>query len=341
MDTIKKKPIIIDTDPGDDDAASLLWTIACNKFDIKAITVTNGNVGVDKCIINTLRTLEVCGRTDIPVYGGAYRPIARPAIEASWIHGQDGFGDLGFPLPVTKPAEGYAAVEMIRIAKESPEPITILTLGPATNVALAILLDPDFTKHVKEIIFMGGTMRFSGNETPRASYNVKVDPEAAKVMYNCGVPVVQIGLDVCDIVTQTVEDLDKITKANNRVTNFLTKLLSYRRYKAVMLIKNEDGKVVGELKAADQVETRNGGIGLNDLTATAYLINPDWFKTMYVTMDIETQGLCDGETIIDYKGLWGRDPNGYFAYDVDGEAIAKQWVEDITTAFSHLQEEYK
>jgi inosine-uridine nucleoside N-ribohydrolase len=338
MEKINKKPLIVDTDPGDDDATSLLWVIASKKFDIKAITVTNGNVGVDKCIINALRTLEVCERTDIPVYGGAYRPLARPSIEASWIHGKDGFGDLGFPMPKAKPAEGYAPVEMVRIAKESTEPVTILALGPLTNVAMAILLDPDFTKNVKEIIFMGGTMRFSGNQTPRASYNVKVDPEAAKVVYNCGVPVVQVGLDVCDLVTQTVEDLDKITKAQNKVTNFLTELLSYRRYKAVMLIKNEEGEVVGELKAADQVETRNGGIGLNDLTTTGYLINPEWFKTMHVPMDIETTGLCDGETIIDYKGLWGRDPNGYFAHEVDGEALVAQWVEDTITAFEHLKE---
>lgn len=338
MEELKnKKPVIIDTDPGDDDAASLLWVIASNKFDIKAITVTNGNVGVDKCVINALRTLEICDRTDIPVYAGAYRPLVRPAIEASWIHGKDGFGDFGFPMPKTEAAKGYAPVEMIRIAKESPEPITILALGPLTNVALAVLLDPEFASHVKEVIFMGGTMKFSGNEGPRSSYNVKVDSEAAKMVYNCGIPVVQLGLDVCDLVTQTVEDLDKISAAKNRVNDFLTTLLSYRREKAVKIIKDDKGNVVGQLRAADQVETRNGGIGLNDLTTTGYLINPDWFKTMFVTMDVETHGLCDGETVIDYKGLLGRDPNGYFAYDVDGEALVAQWVEDMTTAFNHLK----
>lgn len=336
MTTTKKKPVIIDTDPGDDDATSILWVIASDKFDIKALTVTNGNVGVDKCIINALRTLEVCERTDIPVYGGAYKPLIRPSIEASWIHGEDGFGDLGFPMPVTKAAEGYAPVEMIRIAKESPEPITILALGPLTNVAMAIALDPEFVDHVKEVIFMGGVMRFSGNETPRASYNVKVDSEAAKAVYGSDIPVVQLGLDVCDLVTQTVEDLDKITAANNRVTNFLTKLLSYRRYDAVKIIKDDKGEVVGQLKAADQVETRGGGIGLNDLTTTGYLINPEWFTTIHVAMDVETHGLCDGETIIDYKGLWGREPNGYFAHAVDGEALVEQWVNDCTTAFAHL-----
>lgn len=334
----KKKPVIIDTDPGDDDAASIMWAIACNKFDIKALTITNGNVGVDKCVINALRTLEVCNRTDIPVYGGAYRPLVRPSIEAEWIHGEDGLGDLGFPLPTTEPAKGYAPVEMVRIAKESDEPITILALGPLTNVALAILLDPNFSSHVKEVLFMGGAVRVSGNESPKASYNVKVDSEAAKVVYNSGIPVVQLGLDVCDFVTQRVEDLDAIGQAGTKETDFLIKLLSFRREKAVKIIKDDKGNVVREIKASEQVSSRGDGIGLNDLTTTAYLINPDWFKTMHVSMDVETTGLCDGETIIDYMGLWGRQPNGYFAYEVDGPAIVAQWVKDMKNFNTDIKE---
>jgi inosine-uridine nucleoside N-ribohydrolase len=331
MSDERKQPVIIDTDPGDDDAASILWVIASGKFDVKALTVTNGNVGVDKCVINALRILEVCDRTDIPVYRGAYRPLVRPSIEASWIHGKDGLGDLGFPMPKAKVSDGHAAFEMARIARESETPITILALGPLTNVALAILLDPEFVQHVDKVLFMGGVMRFSGNESPRASYNVKVDSEAAKMVYQSGLRVVQLGLDVCDLVTQTVDDLDEIGKANTPVTNFLIKLLSFRREKAVKVIKDEKGNVVGKLRAADQVETRNGGIGLNDLTTTGYLINPEWFKTIEVAMDVETAGLCDGETIIDYKGLWGREPNGLFAWDVDGESLVKQWVQDMTS----------
>lgn len=331
MEEYKKIPVLIDTDPGDDDAVSLLWAIASGKFDIKAITVTNGNVGVDKCLINALRTLEVAGYTEIPVYGGAYRPLVRPAIEASWIHGKDGMGDLGFPMPTTQPQPGYAPVEMVRIAKESPEKLTLLVLGPLTNVALAILLDPDFTNHIEKIIFMGGTLRFSGNQGPRSSYNVKVDPEAAKVVYNCGVPVVQIGLDVCDLVTQTVEDLDAIGRAGTPVTDFIIKLLSHRREKAVQKIYDEQGNLVRTIRAADQVAGRNGGVGLNDLTATAYLINPQWFETKFVTIDIETApGMCDGETVVDYMGQLGRQPNAYFAYEVDGKALVAQWVQDMT-----------
>ena len=96
---------------------------------------------------------------------------------------------------------------------------------------------------------------------------------------------------------------------------------------------DEEGNKVGEIKDKDQAGREQGEIGLNDLTTTGYLINPDWFKTLHTTIDIETSGLCDGETIIDYMGLWGRKPNNYFAYEVDGEALVKQWVRDMTTAF--------
>ena len=202
-----------------------------------------------------------------------------------------------------------------------------------TNIAMAVLLDSDFENHVKEVIFMGGTFKVSGNQAPRASYNVMVDPEAAKVVYNSKIPVVQLGLDVCDMVTQRVEDLETIAEAGTRVTDFLTRLLSFRINKAAKPIYDKHGNKVGEIKAENQANRKKGEIGLNDLTTTGYLINPHWFRTLHTTIDVETQGLCDGETVIDYMGLWGREPNNYFAYEADGEALVKQWVKDMTAAF--------
>ena len=329
MDTIKKIPLIIDTDPGDDDAASILWAISCGKFDVKALTIANGNVGLDKCAINALRTLEISKRTDIPVYKGAWKPIVVPAKDASWIHGEDGLGDAGFPLPKACAMPGYAPVEIIRIAKESAEPITILALAPLTNVALAILLDAEFKNHVKEIVFMGGAVAVPGNTSPGASFNVAADPHAAHIVYNTGIPVVQVGLDACDQVTQRWEDLDEIGKACTPITDFVVRLLEFRRNKAVMIIKNEKGEVVGQIAASEEAGRGKTGIGLNDLTTTAYLINPDWFKVREVTMNIETDGLTPGRTVADFHGLWGRKPNCTFAYEVDGPALVRQWVEDI------------
>ncbi len=329
MDTIKKIPLIIDTDPGDDDAVSILWALSCDKFDVKALTIANGNVGLDKCAINALRTLEVSKRIDIPVYKGAWKPIMIPAQDASWIHGEDGLGDAGFPLPQTPATPGYAPVEMVRIAKESPEPITILALAPITNVALAILLDADFKNHVKEVVFMGGAVAVPGNTSPGASFNVAADPHAASIVYNSGIPVVQVGLDACDQVTQRWEDLDEIGQAGTAVADFVVRMMEFRRDKAVKIIKNEKGEVVACMAANEEAGRGKTGIGLNDLTTTAYLVNPGWFKVREVAMDIETGGLTPGRTTADFHGLWGRKPNCTFAYGVDGPALVRRWVEDM------------
>lgn len=321
-------PLIIDTDPGDDDAASVMWAIACDKFDIKALTIAHGNVGMEKCVINALRTLEVCKRTDIPVYKGAWKPIVIPARDASWIHGEDGLGDAGFPLPKGSATPGYAPAEMARIARESPEPISILALAPITNVALAILLDPQFKDHVKQILFMGGAVRVPGNASPGASFNVAVDPHAAQIVYNSGIPVVQLGLDVCNQVTQRWEDLDEIGSNGTEAADFLVRMMEFRR-NAVKIITNDKGEIVRRVRADTQADRGKTGIGLNDLTTTAYLVNPNWFKTIHATADVETGGLTPGRTVVDFDGLWGKEPNCYFACEVDGKALVAQWVKDM------------
>lgn len=324
-----KSPVIIDADPGVDDSVSIIWLIANGSFNIKALTVTNGNVGLDKCVLNALRVLEVCKRTDIPVYAGAYRPLVRPSVDAAWVHGKDGLGDAEFPLPKMKPAQGYAPAEMVRIAKESPEPITILALGPLTNVALAILQDRTLKDHVKEILFMGGAVLVPGNESPGASFNAAVDPEAAKVVYDSGIPVVQLGLDVCDKIDRTYEDLDRVQAIGTEVTDFITKLLAQRRKGCKRYIRDRNGNLIGEAKNSSLFPDRVGAIALNDMTTTAYLVNPNWFKTIEARMDVETSGLCPGQTFVDFRGYWAKEPNGYFAYDLDIQAPTEQWIKDL------------
>ena len=137
-----RTPLIIDTDPGIDDAASIFWVLASDRFDVKALTVTHGNVGLERCTINALRLLEAAGRPDIPVYQGAKAPILRPRISAEFAHGTDGMGDSEMPMPQLKPAEGHAACRIVEIAKASARPVTILAIGPITNVALAVLRGP-------------------------------------------------------------------------------------------------------------------------------------------------------------------------------------------------------
>ncbi len=327
MNEIMKEAVVIDTDPGVDDAASLFWVITNGRFDIKAITIANGNVGLDLCALNALKILDACKRTDIPVYKGGFRPFLRKPMDAAWVHGRDGLGDAGFPDPGIRCQPGFAPAEIVRIAKESPEPITILALAPLTNVALAILLDAKLKNHVKRILFMGGAVRVPGNESPVASFNPAIDPEAAKIVYNSGIPVVQLGLDVCDRVRQTDEDLERIRQAGTPVSDFIIRMLRHIREKSVRTIRDAGGDIIGEQKASD----KPGEIGLNDLTATAYLINPDWFKVRHLYIDIDTTGLCPGQTVADFKGLWGRKPNAAWAYEVDSRAAMETWVKDIVS----------
>lgn len=322
-----KEAVIIDTDPGVDDAASLFWVLANGNFDVRAITIANGNVGMDACAKNALRILEICGRTDIPVYKGAFRPILRAPMDAAWVHGKDGLGDAGFPEPVTGCMPGYAPSEIVRIARESPRPLTILALAPLTNIALAVLLDPDLKRKVSRVLFMGGAIRVPGNESPAASFNPAIDPEAAKIVYNSGIQVVQLGLDVCDRMRQTDHDLERIARAGTPVSAFIIAMLRHLREKSIRVIRNAEGAVMGEQNAVE----KKGEIGLNDLTATAYLINPEWFRVRELAIDIDTTGLCPGQTVADFKGLWGRKPNALWAHDVDARAAMEKWVADIVT----------
>ncbi len=314
----KLQPVIIDTDPGIDDASAIFWVLANERFDVKALTIAKGNIGLDGCVINGLRILEVAKRTDIPVYRGAYRPILKAPIDASWVHGQDGLGDAGFPMPSVKETPGYAPAEMARIIRESEEPVTILALAPLTNVALAILLDPELKNNIKEILFMGGAVNVIGNDSPVASFNAAVDPEATHIVYNSGIPIVQLGLDICDQFTETNEDFERLRREGGEIGGYI-----YTMTKAFR-------KLSSESKPSRWYKTRQDGIGLNDVAATSYLINPDWFVCEDVAADIETTGsLSAGQTVVDFRGWWNGKPNVKFAYQVDSKAAVERWMNDI------------
>lgn len=311
----KKIPLIIDTDPGIDDAASIFWVLASGRFDVKALTVTHGNVGLESCTQNALRLLEAAGRPDIPVYKGAPAPLLRPRISAEFAHGSDGMGDSDMPAPTLKPAEGRAAERIVEIARASKEPVTILAIGPITNVALAILLEPELKHFIKQIIFMGGAVHVPGNMTPVASFNVVADPEAAQIVYRSSIPVVQIGLDICNRFSFRMEDFDELARRDIPMTRFICQMVQFRL------------RQIGETKS--ESVARTDSIALNDVAATAYLMNPGWFTTEMVAGDVETAGQCAGMTILDFVNRENRLPNVCFASDVDSQAAIRQWSWDL------------
>ena len=314
-----RTPLIIDTDPGIDDAASIFWVLASGRFDVKALTVTHGNVGLERCTINALRLLEAAGRPDIPVYQGAKAPILRPRISAEFAHGTDGMGDSEMPMPQLQPAEGHAASRIVEIAKASARPVTILAIGPITNVALAVLLEPELKRYVDRVIFMGGAVRVPGNFTAVASFNVVADPEAAQIVYQSGIPVVQVGLDICNQFSFRPADFDALQQVDSPVTRFICQMVQFRL--------RQIGGVAAESVA------RSDSIALNDVAATSYLMNPDWFTTEMVVGDVETAGRCAGQTVLDFANRENRVPNVCFASGVDSHAAIRQWSWDLCHGF--------
>ena len=312
-----KKWLIIDTDPGIDDASAICWMLRQKNYEIKALTVTHGNIGLEGCTLNALRILETAGRMDIPVYKGAGKPLFRPRVHAAYAHGQDGMGDLNLPLPSLKAQDLHASLAMISIIRESPSPAAILAIGPITNVALALMLDPEIAQKIEQIVFMGGAVRVPGNVTPAASFNVYADPEAAAVVYRSGIKVVQIGLDVCNQFAFYPEDFELLEKSGKPDAVLISRMAQFRL------------RQTGPGHTSHESVARESSIALNDVPAAAYLINPEWFQTVSVPGDIATEGICAGQTLLDPVNREKKKENVVFAFGADADDARRQWVSDL------------
>jgi len=326
------KRVIIDTDPGDDDAAAILWCLASDNIQVEALTITHGNVEVDKCAQNALVLLEIAGRQDIPVYKGVDKPLLRPAWHAKWIHGEDGFGDVDLPVPTSKLAGNRAAEEIVRRVQEAPGEISLLALAPLTNVALAIGMEPRLSEWVKEIILMGGAVRTGGNVTPVATFNIAVDPEAAHMVYHSGIPIVQVGLDVCNHVEETDHHLAEVEKTHSPVTDFLIKILQFRRDRAARLMDElgSQFQIPGMANPDVPAHITGQGVRLNDLPTAGYLVAPELFRGEKVFVEIETKGeFTAGVTVADFRSQYEKPPNATVLLKVDGPKLVERWVQDI------------
>ena len=187
--------VLIDTDPGIDDAIAILLALASPELDVAGITVVHGNVPVEACTLNALKVLDLAGRRDVPVVTGAAAPLVRQARHAEAVHGPDGLGGLFPPPDDAHPFAADAAAFIARSLDEGEEPTTLIALGPLTNVATAILATPGLTERLGRIVAMGGAIRREGNVTPAAEFNIYADPEAAAIVLRSGVPVTLVPLD--------------------------------------------------------------------------------------------------------------------------------------------------
>ncbi len=302
------KRVIIDTDPGIDDTAAILLALASPELSVEAVTTVYGNGSVEECTRNALIILETAGRFDIPVYQGVGKPLLGEPLLGHLIHGSDALGGVGWPPPAGRPHAEHAVHTLIERVMASPGEITLVALGPLTNVALAFSLEPRLAGALAELVVMGGAVLTYGNVTEVATANVYNDPEAAAIVYQSGAPLVQVGMDVCQKISVLEEQLRRIGQAHTPTTTLLTRITPH-------LIQSY---VERGLKAAGT------GVHYNDLPAVAYAIDPTLYDSREYYVRIATHDpLTRGQTVADVPNRWRQPPNARVLMGADAARLTE------------------
>ncbi|HCL03555.1 MAG TPA: ribonucleoside hydrolase RihC [Lachnoclostridium phytofermentans] len=302
---MNKRPIIIDTDPGIDDALAIAIALYANELDVKLVTTVAGNVGIDKTTYNALRLLKFFEKESIPVAVGADRPLIRPYEDASYIHGKSGMEGYDFEDPTVTPIAENAVNAMRNIIMESKEPITIVAIGPLTNVALLLKVYPEVKENIKEVVMMGGSLT-RGNKGVMSEYNVGVDPEAAYILFHSGLNITMVGLDIGLKALVLPEDSEEIKTMNK------TGEMAY------CLFKTYRGG------------SFNTGLKMYDSTAIAYLLAPEIYEVVDTYVDVELAGsMTAGCTVVDLKGYLKQPNNAKVCIDVDANKFRDWFKESI------------
>lgn len=306
------RPIIIDTDPGQDDAVAILLALASPELDVLGITTVAGNVPQPLVTTNALKLCELVGRTDVSVFIGAHHPLVRELFTAEYVHGPTGIDGTNLPDPVTT-ARPKDAVDFIidTCLVAGAEGVTLCPVGPLTNIASAIARKPMIIPKIREIALMGGGFFEGGNTTPVAEFNIYVDPDAAAIVFNSGVPITMFPLDVTHKALVLPEDLARLRAIDTPVGEAVTGMLGY--------YERHDVEKYGI-----------AGAPLHDPCVIAYLINPDLFSGKACRVDVETDSeLTVGQTIVDWWGVTGAEPNAMVMSDVNRRGFIDLVVERI------------
>lgn len=311
----KKTPIIIDCDPGHDDAMAILWALASPQLELRAVTTVAGNQTIEKVTNNAIKVLTKAGRLDIPVAMGAKAPLIRKlVVGGEVVHGSSGLEGPVLPECGFAPSKLTALELLIQTLEEAKEKITLIPIGPLTNIATLLIVRPDLKEKIERLSIMGGGA-YMGNWTPAAEYNIWADPEAAKVVFNAGLPIIMAGLDVTHKAYITREENEELRAQGNELSVFAAELIDYfSRYHY-------------------EVEGFPG-CTMHDPTAVAALLYPEIFTGITCNVDVETTGeLTTGMTVVDTIGykekIFGEkvEKNTTVLFGVDRPKYVKAFLE--------------
>ncbi|CAK8570756.1 unnamed protein product [Lathyrus sativus] len=307
------KKIIIDTDPGIDDAMAIFLALRSPEVQVIGLTTIYGNVYTTLATRNALHLLEIAGRTDIPVAEGSHVTLTKGTKLriADFVHGADGLGNQNFPPPNGKPIEESAAEFLVNQAKANPGKVTVVALGPLTNIALAIQMDPEFAKNIGQIVLLGGAFAVNGNVNPAAEANIFGDPDAADVVFTSGADVLAVGINVTHQVVLSGSDREKLASSKGIFAQYLTGILE------VYFVYHCDAY-------------NTNGVYLHDPTALLAAVDPSLVTCTEGAVRVQTSGITRGLTILYNKQKrfeevteWSNMPTVKVAVTVDAPRIVK------------------
>jgi len=306
-------PIILDCDPGHDDAIALLLALASPELELLAVTTTHGNQTLEKTTANAIRVLEFAGRGDIPVAAGADRPLVRDSYVAAYVHGETGLDGPSLPPPQASPVDQHAVDLVAEHVLGSEQAVTLVPTGPLTNIALFLARHPEAAARVERVVLMGGAIA-EGNVTPAAEFNIWADPEAAHRVFSSGLDVTMIGLDVTHKALVGPADTERLRSAG-RIGRMVAELLDFY----VRFHRRQYGW---------------DGSPIHDAVAVAHVVRPDLVETLKRGVKIDTGGeLSRGRTYVD---LWRRaewEPNAHVGVDID----APEFLEFLLRRLENLE----
>jgi len=306
------KRIIIDTDPGVDDALTFLLVLASPEVLLEALTTTQGNVTVDKATRNALAVLELASAGNIPVVQGSSLPLVGPLLASDLVHGKSGIGNSKLAEPKTKPLTIHAVDYLVERTLAEPGEISIFPIGPMTNIAMAIRKEPKFATSVKELVIMGGAIKEAGNSTPLAEFNVFADPHAAHIVFHSGIPITMIPLDATHKCILKQSHIDRLLKINSPISRFISDSVEdYMKF---------------------SIARGHAGCALHDPLTLATIIAPELLTLNEYFVDVDISGgVSMGNTFADFFNLSRKPANMKVAMDVRGDEFIELFLERIET----------